>query len=119
MYKYITDTGFYITSKSSALKIEQIECSETSANINHTPGKHPKVSTLDNVICFNKLPTSEIIGQEPQRSLAMWQNQWNISTVGQVTKGYFLDITERLTKKINLIPNLTAMLTAHGKTVLR
>jgi hypothetical protein len=27
--------------------MEQIECSETSANINHTPGKHPKVGTLD------------------------------------------------------------------------
>jgi hypothetical protein len=36
-----------VTSKSSALKMEQIECSETSANINQTPGKHPKVSTLD------------------------------------------------------------------------
>jgi hypothetical protein len=34
-------------SKSSALKMEQIECSETSANINQMPGKHPKVSTLD------------------------------------------------------------------------
>jgi hypothetical protein len=35
-----------VTSKSSALKMEQIDCSETSANINQTPGKHPKVSTL-------------------------------------------------------------------------
>jgi hypothetical protein len=47
LYKYTTDTGFYITSKSSALKMEQIECFETSANINQTPGKHPTVSTLD------------------------------------------------------------------------
>jgi hypothetical protein len=39
--------GFYITPKSSALKMEHIECSETSANINQTPEKHPKVSTLD------------------------------------------------------------------------
>jgi hypothetical protein len=31
-------------------------------------------------------------------------------------KEYFPDITERLKKKINLTPNLTAMLTAHGKT---
>jgi hypothetical protein len=28
--------------------MEQIEFSETSTNINQTPGKHPKVSTLDN-----------------------------------------------------------------------
>jgi hypothetical protein len=37
----------YIASKSSALKMEQIECSETSANINQTLGKHPKDSTLN------------------------------------------------------------------------
>jgi hypothetical protein len=27
--------------------MEQIGCSETSANINQTPGKHPKENTLD------------------------------------------------------------------------
>jgi hypothetical protein len=32
-------------SKSSTLKKEQIECSETSANINQTPEKHPKENT--------------------------------------------------------------------------
>jgi cation diffusion facilitator CzcD-associated flavoprotein CzcO len=69
-----------------------------------------------NVTCFNKVPKSEIIRQETQRSLAKWQEQWNISTKGQATKDYFPVITERLTKKINLTPNLTAMLTAHGKT---
>jgi hypothetical protein len=31
----------------SAMKLEQIECSETSANINQTPGKHPKENTLN------------------------------------------------------------------------
>jgi hypothetical protein len=29
------------------MKMEQIECSETSANINQTLGKHPKDSTLN------------------------------------------------------------------------
>jgi len=70
----------------------------------------------NNVICFNKVPKSEILRQENQRSLAKWQKQWDISTKGQVTKDYFPDITKRLTKKINLTPNLTAMMTAHGKT---
>jgi hypothetical protein len=36
-----------LVSKSSALKMEQIECSEMSANINQMPGKHPKDSTLN------------------------------------------------------------------------
>jgi len=75
-----------------------------------------KDAVNNNVICFNKVPKSEIIRQETQRSLAKWQKQWDISTKGQVTKDYFPDITERLTKKINLTPNLKAMMTAHGKT---
>ena len=75
-----------------------------------------KDSVNNSVICFNKVPKSEIIRQETQRSLAKWQKEWDISTKGQVTKDYFPDITERLKKKINLTPNLTAMMTAHGKT---
>jgi ribonuclease HI len=75
-----------------------------------------KDAVNDNVTCFNKIPKSEIILQETNRSLAKWQKQWNIATKGQATKVYFPDISERLTKKINLTPNLTAMLTAHGKT---
>jgi hypothetical protein len=34
----------------SALKMEQIESSETSANKNQKPGKHPKDSTLNTPI---------------------------------------------------------------------
>jgi hypothetical protein len=37
----------YTILKSSALKMEQIESPETSANTNQTPGKHPKDSTLN------------------------------------------------------------------------
>jgi hypothetical protein len=29
------------------LKMDLTECSETSANINQTPGKHPKVDTVN------------------------------------------------------------------------
>ena len=58
-----------------------------------------KDAVNNNVICFNKVPKSEIIRQETQRSLAKWQKQWDISTKGQVTNDYFPDITERLIKK--------------------
>jgi len=75
-----------------------------------------KEAVNNNIICFNKVPKSEILCQENQRSLAKWQKQWDISTKGRFTKDYFPDTTERLTKKINLMPNLTAMMTAHGKT---
>jgi hypothetical protein len=60
--KYTNSHVTYITSKSSALKMEQIECSQTLANINQTPGKHPKENTLktyfacQNVLCCGDTP---------------------------------------------------------------
>jgi hypothetical protein len=51
LYKYTNRHATYITSKSTALKMEQIESSETSANINQTPGKHPKENTLNFLFC--------------------------------------------------------------------
>ena len=53
-----------------------------------------KDAVNNNVVCFNKVPVSEIIRQETQSSLAKWQKEWDKST-----KEYFPDITERSTKK--------------------
>ena len=75
-----------------------------------------KDAVNNNVVCFNKVPKSEIIRQETQRSLAKWQKEWDKSTKRQVTKDYFPDVTDRLTNEFNLTPKLTAMMTAHGKT---
>ena len=58
-----------------------------------------KDAVNNNIVCFNKVPESEIIRQETQRSLAKWQKEWDKSTKGQFTKDYFPDITDRLTKK--------------------
>ena len=68
------------------------------------------------VICFSKIPKSEIAHQESQKSIAKWQQQWNDTTRGRATKEYFPNVKERLKKKINLSPNFTAIVTAHGKT---
>jgi hypothetical protein len=46
----------------------------------------------------------------------MWQNQWDHTTKGQVTKQFFPIIKERLTNKIKLTSNFTAIVTAYGKT---
>ena len=51
-----------------------------------------------------------------QKSVEKWQKQWDNSTKGSVTKEFFPNIKDRLKMKINLTPNFTAMITAHGKT---
>jgi hypothetical protein len=45
-----------------------------------------------------------------------WQKQWENSTKGSATKEFFPNIKDRIKMKINLTPNFTAMITAHGKT---
>jgi hypothetical protein len=67
-------------------------------------------------ISFNRIPKNEIAQQLRGQCIAEWQNQWDHTTKGQVTKQFFPIIKERLTNKIKLTPNFTAIVTAHGKT---
>jgi hypothetical protein len=50
------------------------------------------------------------------QSIANWQNQWDRTAKGLPTKQFFPIIKDRLTTKIKLTPNFTAIVTAHGKT---
>jgi len=50
------------------------------------------------------------------QSIAKWQIQWDNTTKGAATKQFFPIIKDRLTTKIKLTPNFTAIVTAHGKT---
>ena len=49
------------------------------------------------------------------QSIAKWQNQWDSTTKGLATKQFFPIIKDRLTNKIKLTANFTAIVTAHGK----
>jgi hypothetical protein len=83
---------------------------------NELADKLAKEAAKNREICFNKIPKSEIMCLESQKSIAKWQQQWDDSNKGWVTKEYFPDFQDRLKKKINLSPNFTAMVTAHRKT---
>jgi len=45
-----------------------------------------------------------------------WQTQWDKTTKGPTKKEFFPNIKDRLKNKINITPNFTAFVTAHGKT---
>jgi hypothetical protein len=57
-----------------------------------------------------------VVQQLRDQSIAKWQNQWDHTTKGQATKQFFPVIMDRLTNKIKLTPNFTAIVAAHGKT---
>jgi len=67
-------------------------------------------------ISFDRIPKSEIIQQVRYQSIAKWQIHWDSTTKGLKTKQFFPIIKDRLTTKIKLTPNFTALVTAHVKT---
>jgi len=78
--------------------------------------KLAKVAARNNDISFDRIPKSEIVQQIRDHSIFKWQNQWDRTTKGLTKKQFFSILKERLTTKINLTPNFTALVTAHGKT---
>jgi hypothetical protein len=64
---------------------------------------------------FNRIPKNEIVLQVRDQSIAKWQNQWARTIKGLATKPFFPIIKDRLTNKIKLTPNFTAIVTDHGK----
>jgi len=83
---------------------------------NELADKRAKEAIKNSEVCYNKIPKSEIERQEAENTIVKWQLLWDDTANGRTTKEYFPDIKERLKMKLRLSPNLTAMLTTHGKT---
>jgi ribonuclease HI len=64
--------------------------------------------------CYYKVPKSVVKTELNAASVAKWQREWDLTTKGQITKGYFPEVAQRLTMKINLTRNFTFMVTGTG-----
>ena len=56
---------------------------------NELADKLVKEATRDSEICYNKIPKSEIEHQEKEISIEKWQQLWDNTTKGTVTKEFF------------------------------
>ena len=65
---------------------------------------------------YNEIPQSQTVQQLKQQRTESWQTQWEQTTKGSTTKQFFPIIKERLKKRRNLPPNVTATVKAHGRT---
>jgi ribonuclease HI len=83
---------------------------------NELTDKLAKEAARNSDIGYNRFPKSEIERQEREKSIETWQKRLENSTKGSATKEFFPNIKDRLKMKINLTPNFTGMITAHGKT---
>ena len=64
---------------------------------------------------FNKIPRSSLIRELRTESKEIWQNEWQSTSKGAETKQYFPSVSQRLSTNLPISPNLTSMLTGHGK----
>ena len=67
-------------------------------------------------IAFNRIPVSTLYYEAAEEARQKWQDEWTTCTKAATTKQYFPTVQDRLRIKINLTPNLAAMLTGHGRT---
>jgi hypothetical protein len=74
----------------------------------HVSSGTPLITRNDD-ISFDKIPKSETVQQVRDQSIAKWQIHWDRTTKGLTTKQFFPIIKDRLTTKIKLTPNFTAL----------
>jgi len=67
-------------------------------------------------IVFNRIPVSTLYYEAAEEARQKWQDERTTCTKAATTKQYFSTVQDRLRIKINLTPNLAAMLTGHGRT---
>ena len=73
-------------------------------------------STADrNIAVISLCPPEVILTQQKENGLLMWQQQWTNTGKGAVTKAFFPSVRNRIKQKIPVFPELTTMLTGHGK----
>ena len=65
-------------------------------------------------ITYIKIPKSSVISELNEKSVQMWQNEWDASNKGELTKTFFPFVKDRLSKRLQMCINLS-IVTGHGK----
>ena len=74
-----------------------------------------RTAVEDGPVVYDKMPREVIITREKENGLYMWQRQWTNSGKGALTKAFFPSVRNRLRQKIPIFPDVTTMVTEHGK----
>mgnify|MGYP003623230219 FL=1 len=67
-------------------------------------------------IDYDRKPKDTIISTIEEEGLTKWQDQWTTSDKGADCRKFLPNIRQRLKHNILVTPNMTAMITGHGRT---
>jgi hypothetical protein len=65
--------------------------------------------------CYKRIRKCAVINELSDLSVMKWQNEWDHTIKGAITKSFFPKIADRLQMKINVTPNLTTII-GHDNT---
>jgi len=63
--------------------------------------------------CYTRIPKSALLC-DLNENVNQWQNEWENSSKGAITKFFFPKISHRLKVRISATPNFTAIVTGQG-----
>ena len=73
-------------------------------------------SSTELAVTFDRSPKCTLYSEIYEEAMQKWQQEWERSTKAAVTKQFLPNIRNWNKLNINIKPNLTAMVTGHGKT---
>jgi hypothetical protein len=65
-------------------------------------------------VCYSRIPKSAVQSELRDQSVTKWQNEWDYTTKGAITKTFFPKIPDRIKLRLNITPNFTTIVTDHG-----
>ena len=71
-------------------------------------------TNADLIESYKEVLKSVVMSELSEISVETWQREWDLTTKGAITKEYFPVVADRLSMNINIIPNLTTLVTGHG-----
>lgn len=75
-----------------------------------------KAASTGGEVIYKKIPKSTIKSEISRLGLQKWQECWNNTTKGALSKAFFPSVMDRLKTKLPVTPEFTAIVTGHGKT---
>jgi hypothetical protein len=81
---------------------------------NETTDRLAKEATQNHYVTYSRIPKSTIKKETREESIRKWQNQWEETTKGAITKEFFPSVESRLAVNLQLNPNVTTIMSGHG-----
>jgi hypothetical protein len=65
---------------------------------------------------YARIQTASVAIKLKKEGIVKWQSQWESTEKGAICRSFFPSVEQRLKMKLHITPEVTAIVTGHGKT---